>query len=279
MTVRVKQMVKRAFMLVKKKRFIPILQSTDPDKLLSGKVALLIGGTGGIGLSIARAFVESGCRVIICGSSPEKIDRVRSNMEDANGEVAFQVFDLQDFGAYEDKIGEAASIYGCIDILVCSAGVHSVKHEFWNMMPEEYDRVMDINLKAPFFLCQKFAKYRKRFGGRGHILLISSSRGSEPAYTPYGVSKWGLNGLTRGLAQTLLSYGIVVNAIAPGATATPLIGIGPDDSISSCENRVGRLIMPAEVAQLVRILVSDLGNMIVGETIHISGGRGVFDIR
>lgn len=275
----VKHLIKSAFMLVKKKRLIPILQSSDPDKLLSDKVALLIGGTGGIGGAIARALVESGCRVIICGSSQEKIDRVKSDMEDANGAVAFQVFDLQDFNTYEAKIAEAASIYGYIDILICSAGVHSVKHDFFQMTQEEYDRVMNINLKAPFFLCQKFGEHQIRFGRGGHILLISSSRGSEPAYTPYGLSKWGLNGLTKGLAQTLIPYGIVVNAIAPGATATPLIGIEPNDSISSQENMEGRLIVPEEVAHLARMLVSDEGNMIVGETIHISGGRGIFDIR
>ena len=114
---------------------------------------------------------------------------------------------------------------------------------------------------------------------KGTILLISSSRGSEPAWSPYGVSKWGLKGLTLGLAEILQPYGINVNAIAPGSTATKLIGVAEGDNIYSSENGAKRLIMPDEVASLVRVLVSDAGKMITGETIHISAGRGLFDIR
>lgn len=113
----------------------------------------------------------------------------------------------------------------------------------------------------------------------GHILLVSSSRGAEPAWSPYGISKWSLNGLTKGLAQILLPYGIIVNAIAPGSTATELIGVKSGDSIESEENGLGRLVMPVEVANVAKLLVSGAGDMIVGETIHISGGRGLFDIR
>lgn len=88
-----------------------------------------------------------------------------------------------------------------------------------------------------------------------------------------------MNGLTKGIAQELIKYGIVVNAVAPGSTATPLIGITSKDSIATDENSCGRLVHPNEVANIVKLLVSDTGNMIVGETVHISGGRGIFDIR
>ena len=95
---------------------------------------------------------------------------------------------------------------------------------FLGMTTEEYDRVMNINLRGVFFLCQAFSDYLIMNKKKGHILLISSSRGSEPAWTPYGISKWALNGLTKGLAKELLPYGIIVNAIAPGSTATELLG-------------------------------------------------------
>ena len=114
---------------------------------------------------------------------------------------------------------------------------------------------------------------------KGHILLISSSRGSEPAYSPYGLSKWGLNGLTQGLAKLLLPHGIIVNAIAPGSTATPLLGIKEGDNLYCDENGMERYIVPDEVAAYARMLVSDMGNVVIGETIHVSAGRGVFDIR
>ena len=147
------------------------------------------------------------------------------------------------------------------------------------MTPAEYDRIMDINLKGVYFACIEMAKYWKGNHRKGHILLISSSRGSEPAWSPYGISKWGINGMTKGLAEILTSEGIIVNAIAPGSTATPLLGIHEGDSIYSEDNKLGRMIVPDEIATYAKLLVSDAGDMLAGETIHISGGRGVWDIR
>ena len=138
---------------------------------------------------------------------------------------------------------------------------------------------MDINLKGVFFACQAVGKYMKDNYVKGSILLVSSSRGSEPAFSPYGISKWGLKGLTEGLGKMLIPYGINVNAIAPGSTATGLIGFKEGDSITSNENGMNRLIMPDEVATLAKLLVSDAGKMIDGEVIHIAAGRGTFDIR
>lgn len=114
---------------------------------------------------------------------------------------------------------------------------------------------------------------------KGSVLIVSSSRGSEPAWSPYGISKWGLKGLVEGLGKMLIPYGINVNAIAPGSTATGLIGIKEGDSITSEENGMNRLIMPDEVATLAKLLVSDAGKMIDGEVVHIAAGRGTFDIR
>ena len=120
---------------------------------------------------------------------------------------------------------------------------------------------------------------KKQGKDKKHILLVSSSRGAEPAWSPYGISKWSLNGFTQGLAQILLPSNIIVNSIAPGSTATELIGVKEGDNIFSEENGNGRLIMPDEVANVAKLLVSPSGDMIVGQTIYVSGGRGVFDIR
>lgn len=114
---------------------------------------------------------------------------------------------------------------------------------------------------------------------RGSILIISSSRGSEPAWSPYGISKWGLKGLTKGLAKIFVPFGINVNSIVPGSTATELIGIKTGENIFSEENDMNRLIMPDEIATLAKLLVSDAGKMINGEIIHIAVGRGSFDIQ
>ena len=163
--------------------------------------------------------------------------------------------------------------------------MHTDGADFVTVSPEEFDRVMDIwhmpNIKGPYFVWKELAKYMMENTtiGKRHILLSSSSRGSEPAWSPYGISKWSLNGMTRGLAQILFPYGIVVNSIAPGLTDTELIGVKQGDIIYSSENKEGRLIMPDEVASIAKMLVSPTGDMIAGEVIHLSGGRGVFDIR
>ena len=166
----------------------------------------------------------------------------------------------------------------CLGGAACNALVNPFM-PFWTMMPEEFDRVMSVNLRGVYFLCRAVASDMITNRRKGHILLVNSSRGFEPAWSPYGISKWGLRGLTQGLAQTLLPYGIIVNGIAPGSTATPLIGVGEGESIASEENGVGRLATPGEIAAWARMLVSPGGAMVVGETILVSGGRGGIDIR
>lgn len=275
-----KSNIKNLIKMTREKQLVPVEHVIDKDKMLKDKVAVIIGGSGGIGLAIARSFVESGCKIILCGTNENKLGKCLESFSDKEN-VKTMVFNIADAKSMRDNVEKAVQLFGKVDIVVNSAGVHTENVSFGTMTPEEFDRVMSINLRGPFFICQAFAAYmvKVKSSDRRHILLVSSSRGSEPAWSPYGISKWALNGLTKGLAQTLLPHGIIVNAIAPGSTATELIGVKEGDSITTGENRVGRLAMPDEVANLAKLLVSSAGDMIVGETVHISGGRGVIDIR
>jgi NAD(P)-dependent dehydrogenase (short-subunit alcohol dehydrogenase family) len=277
---KIKNLIKSIIMTSREKTIIPIVHPIDNNKILLNKVALIAGGTGGIGLAIVKSFVESGCKVILAGTNEKKINRCINQIEDcyASNIKAF-ILNLGDIQSFDEKIKEASDLFGRIDIFVNAAGVHTDNVDFWGMVPEEYERVMNINLKGPFFICQSIGKYMKEKKIKGHILLISSSRGSEPAWSPYGISKWGLNGLTLGLAKMMLPYGIIVNAIAPGSTATDLLDVKEGDSIYSIENGLERYAMPDEIASYAKLMVSDVGNMIVGETIRISGGRGTIDLR
>lgn len=270
--------IESGLMLLKKKKLISVPQIVDSSLLFDGKVALIIGGTGGIGAAISQILVESGCKVIISGTTQKSFEKLDTELRD-NSNVRCFMFDVSNIDEYNSKLDEANKLFGRIDILIYSAGVHSDYYGYFDMNQSEFDRVMDINLKAPFFLCQSFAKYIIAEKNSANICLVSSSRGSEPAYTPYGISKWGLNGMIKGLAQELIKHDIVVNGVAPGSTATPLIGVSKDDSIATFDNSVGRLATPEEVANIVKILVGKTGEMLTGEVIHISGGRGIFDIR
>lgn len=266
-----KSKIKKVFT---QKAYMPISHLVSSEMEFAGKVALISGGSGGIGLSIAKSLQESGCTVVIAGTNEKKLETLK--METGLDIIEMNYTKPESF---QNVVNEIVTKHGRLDIFISSAGVHTENVDFWSMNPKEFDRVMDVNLKGVFFACQSIGKYMRDTKIRGSILLVSSSRGSEPAWSPYGISKWGLKGLVEGLGKMLIPYGINVNAIAPGSTATSLIGIKEGDSITSNENGMHRLVMPDEVATLAKLLVSDAGKMIDGEVIHIAAGRGTFDIR
>ena len=114
-------------------------------------------------------------------------------------------------------------------------------------------------------------------GIKGNILLVSSQKALEPSWSPYRLSKLGISGITKGIAQRLAPYGIVVNAIGPGPTATAMVDLGVNGSIYTNENVLKRYIMPEEVAEYALLLVSQLGKLIIGDTIYVTAGEGIIN--
>lgn len=273
---KLKRIITGTVVALKSKNYVPI-QHTVKGDLLKDKVALITGGSGGIGFAIAKAFLESGCKVIIAGTNEKKLS---SKLEELGGGKSV-ILNLSSIKGIEESVGEAIAIYGHIDILVNSAGIHSTKvfENFMEVEEKDYDSIMDINLKGTYFVTQNVAKHMVANKIHGHILNISSSTALEPAWSPYRLSKWGIKGMTLGFAQQLQPYGIIVNAIAPGSTATKLLGFKEGDSIYSADNGNHRLTLPSEIAEYAKLMVSGLGDMIVGDTLYISGGRGTIDRR
>lgn len=146
------------------------------------------------------------------------------------------------------------------------------------MDEEEYDAIMDTNAKGTFFMSQAVGKWMIEKSIKGHILNVTSSSALRPAWTPYQMSKWAVTGLTKGLADLMIPHGIVVNAIAPGPTATPMLGKNEDDSIYEPYTPAGRYAMPEEIASLALFMVSGAGNMIVGDTVYMTGGSGTITL-
>ena len=189
--------------------------------------------------------------------------------------LSYIVIDVKDVQTMPEKVKTAAAMFpeNRIDILVNSAGV--VSHsDFLDMSEQEYDSIMDINAKGTFFMSQAVAKYMIENRIKGHILNVTSSSALRPAWTPYQMSKWAVRGLTLGAADKLLPYGIVVNAIAPGPTATPMLDKNEGDSIYHPTTPAKRYAMPSEIAALATFMVSDMGDMIVGDTFYMTGGSG-----
>lgn len=253
--------------------YVPVLQCD----WLRGRAALITGGTSGIGFAIAEAFLRSGASVVITGRHEERLHAARERLSkiSGNAHVFSIVMDNSNVASIEVGFKKALTLPlpSQLDILVNNAGVGL--GSFGSTSESDYDTVLDTNLKGAYFLSQEFAKHAKQNRFRGNILNVCSSSSLRPANSPYVLSKWGLRALTLGLAKMLLPYGVVVNGIAPGPTATPmLIKDSTETGIDLNANPSGRYATAAEIANLATILVSDFGRMIVGDIIYVGGGAG-----
>lgn len=277
MLSRMKKVISNISRTVRAKDVVAIERELPNKNLLAGKVVLISGGSGGIGMAAASLLHESGASIVLAGTNEGKLRKCAEKI--GGSRVRAVVINYSDPNEIKSAVNNAIEQYGRIDVYIHAAGVHTENVDPWAMTPSEYERVMRVNLEGAYFSTQAIAKHMIHNGIKGHILLVNSSRGFEPAWSPYGISKWGLRGMTEGFAQLLLPHGIIVNGIAPGSTATTLIGVSEGDSIDTLDNGVGRMATPYEIATWIKMLVAGTGDMVVGETILVSGGRGSIDIR
>lgn len=272
--------------MLQEEKKIPIPVQVNTTNLLNGKIALITGGSGGIGKAIADSFLKNGAKVIIAGTSEKKLSEtieylLRGGVSNScSSYIKSIVFNVLNIDLIPNVIQQAAALFdeGRIDILVNAAGVIN-RSDFWSMSETEYDSIMDINMKGTFFMCQAMGKFMIENKIKGHILNLSSAAALRPAWTPYQISKWGVKGFTLGLADTLLPYGIIVNAIAPGPVATKMLGKCSGDSIHNNSCPCGRYSEPEEIANLATFMVSSMGDLIVGDTFYITGGSGTISYK
>ncbi len=248
-----------------------------PNQLLQGRNALITGGTSGIGLSIAKAFLQSGANVIITGRSAERLEKAQQELNalGTNCQIITIVMDNSNIASMEHIFCSMLTQIkgGRIDILVNNAGVLGTAS---NTTEEEcFDMVLDVNLKGSYFLSKLVADQMVKNGIRGNILNICSSSSCRPATSPYALSKWSLRGLTIGMAKALIKEGIVVNGLAPGPTATPMLINDGYDGIELNNAPIGRYATVEEMGNLATILVSDMGRVIVGDILYATGGAGI----
>ena len=245
------------------------------NELLKGHAVLVTGGTSGIGYAIAKACLCAGADVVITSREERRVEKaVAAIKQETSLENIYGIsLNLTEAHTFEDAINNANSLLSSykVDMLVNNAGIAS-SHEKDSIA--DFDTVLQSNLKGTYFLSLTFAEYLRREGLSGHILNVASSSSLRPAITPYAISKWGIRGLTLGLAKKYIKYNIVVNGIAPGPTATPMLNRTIDD-ISNPRNPIGRLVLPEEVAGMSVVLLSGLGNSVVGDIVYMSGGAGL----
>lgn len=253
------------------------IEILDQNNLLRGRIALITGGSSGIGKAIASAFLNAGASVIITSRNKEKAESVANSFNiNRVGQFAKGIeLNIEDTNSIEGLFKKLISEIGNnkIDILVNNAGVRGGR---WGQTTSsEYDKVMNTNLKGVFFLTEVVARYMKDNDVHGNILNICSASSIRPANSAYCLSKWGMRALTEGLAKTLIPYDIVVNGIAPGPTATPMFGMNSGDNLASGVQPNKRYTTVEEIANMAVIYVSDMARTIVGDIAYMTGGAAI----
>jgi NAD(P)-dependent dehydrogenase (short-subunit alcohol dehydrogenase family) len=246
---------------------------------LKDKVAIITGSTKGIGTAIAEEYVKEGAKVVVVGTNVERGNAVVEKLKAMGGDSFFQRTDLGNMDSVQELIQAAMDMYGRIDILVNNAGVDDDIKATPDMITEEtYDRVMDINVKGPFFLCQKVMPIMAQNGG-GAIVNVGSiaSTGAGRGPIVYTISKHAMLGLTRELAFYGGHQGIRINAILPGGVATEMIAEALNDPTNPAVQMIKaspaeRPAEPVEIARVAVFLASEDASYLHGEAITVDGG-------
>lgn len=243
--------------------------------MLEGKVAIVTGGTRGIGFAIVEKYLEQGAKVALFGSRQETVDKAMEKLKAARPDAVVMGLcpKLTEYSEVEAAVAEVVKAYGKIDILVNNAGI-SARESIYNYDPEAFDKIMDLNVKAVFYASKAVAPMMKAQGG-GAIINTSSmvSIYGQRAGCGYPASKFAVNGLTKSLARELGPDQIRVNAVAPGVTRTDMVAALPEDMVQRLAATIplGRVGEPEEVANVFLFLASDLASYVTGTVVSVDG--------
>ena len=242
---------------------------------LKDKVALITGGSRGIGYATADAFLREGARVIITASSQSSADKAVQSLQERHPESVLVGIspDLSSLDAVRKALHQVTARYGCLDILVNNAGV-SESTPFTEYTEEAFDRVMDLNVKGVFNATRAASECMIE-RGKGVILSTSSmvSIYGQPSGIAYPASKFAVNGLTVSLARELGPKGIRVNAVAPGIIETDMMKAVPKEVIEPLAKQVPlrRLGKPEDIANAFVFLASEEASYITGVVLSVDG--------
>jgi 3-oxoacyl-[acyl-carrier protein] reductase len=249
-----------------------------PDRELEGRVALVTGGSRGIGAAVARELGDAGADVVVnYVSSADAAEAVCTEIRGAGGSARALAGDISTPEGAAALVSEVESEVGPIAILVCNAGI-TRDNLIMKLSDDDWRTVVDTNLGGAFFTCRAVARpmLKRRAGA---IVTMSSVVGvhGNAGQTNYAASKAGLIGLTKALAKELGGRGIRVNAIAPGYISTELTDALPEAAREAilAGTPLGRLGDPADVARAVRFLVSDAAAFVTGDVLAVDGGLGI----
>jgi meso-butanediol dehydrogenase / (S,S)-butanediol dehydrogenase / diacetyl reductase len=239
---------------------------------LTGRNVVVTGGASGIGQATAQRFLEEGCAVCVVDRSAEARARVERELPKLTAAIAA---DVSSFEQVQAAFSEAIDRMGSVDVLINNAGI-SIRHDFLDITPEEWDEVLGVNLRGVFFMAQTAARHMVERGS-GVILNTASTGGSTgyPHYADYCASKGGVIALTLAMALELAPT-VRVNAISPGYVLTPMQRAEYTDAMLDAVNRkipLGRHAKPEEIAALFAFLASEDGAFASGQVYVMDGAE------
>jgi 3-oxoacyl-[acyl-carrier protein] reductase len=244
------------------------------DQRLAGRVAIVTGGSRGIGAAIAALLAEGGAAVVVSGRDAERLERAVKDLERDGAAILGVVADAARREDAERLVETAKQRFGRLDVLVNNAGV-TRDGLLVRMKDEDWDRVMDVNLRGAFFMIRAATKVMMRQKA-GRIINIASTAGAmgNAGQANYSAAKAGLIGLTKAAARELAHWSILVNAVAPGLIETDMTATVPAAARQALLAQIplGRIGTVREVAEVVRFLAGDGATYVTGQVFHVNGG-------
>jgi NAD(P)-dependent dehydrogenase (short-subunit alcohol dehydrogenase family) len=248
---------------------------------LKDRVAIVTGGAQGIGYASAQRMLRSGASVVLWDIDAALLAKARESLGviAGQGRVATATVELTDEAAVNAATAQACAEHGRIDILVNNAGITGGNGTTWELAPEVWRRVIEVNLIAPYLTCRAVVP-RMLERGWGRIVNVASVAGKEgnPNASHYSASKAGVIALTKSLAKELATSGILVNAVAPAAAKTAIFDQMSEQHIGFMLSKIpmGRFVEPGEIAAMIAWLASEDCSFTTGAVFDISGGRATY---
>jgi NAD(P)-dependent dehydrogenase (short-subunit alcohol dehydrogenase family) len=244
----------------------------------AGKVAVVTGGSSGIGLATARLLAAEGAAIVICGRDPQRLERARELLAGPGARVLAVPCDVSREDDVDRLFDEALRAFGAVDVCVCNAGIETDEdYSFFDLPTAVYEENFAVNVRGVYLSAQRAARMMRERGGA--IVMIGSSSGivvdlKDPSPT-YNATKAAVHMFARSLAVELAPHGIRVNAVAPGWVATGMTDADDAETVAAALEKIPlrRYGTPEEIAEAIAFVAGDGASYITGATIVVDGGE------